>query len=255
MSRWKWALIAVAVVLVGVIAWRLIAQREAAGGGMGARGGAGGADQPVPVTVVPVEQKDVPIYLSALGTVQALNTVTVNAQVAGQIQSINFKEGQEVKAGDTIAVIDPRTFQAAVDQAAAKKKQDEAQLIASKSTLARYNELIKKNFVAAQDLENQNQLVRQQEALVAADDAAISTAKTQLGYTKITAPIDGIAGIRQVDVGNLITANASTGIVVLTQVHPLNVIFSLPEQDLEKVRAPPAPIRCRSARSTAPTRT
>jgi multidrug efflux system membrane fusion protein len=239
MSRWKWALIAVAVVLVGVIAWRLIAHREAAGGGMGMRGGAGGGnDQPVPVTVVPVEQKDVPIYLSALGTVQALNTVTVNAQVAGQIQSIDFNEGQEVKRGDTIAVIDPRTFQAAVDQAAAKKKQDEAQLTASKSTLARYTELIKKNFVAAQDLENQNQLVRQQEALVAADDAALTTAKTQLGYTKITAPIDGIAGIRQVDVGNLVTANSGTGIVVLTEVHPINVIFNLPEQDLEKVRTP-----------------
>jgi multidrug efflux system membrane fusion protein len=190
------------------------------------------------VTAVAVEQKDVPIYLSALGTVQALNTVTVNAQVAGQIQSINFKEGQEVKVGDTIAVIDPRTFQAALDQATAKKKQDEAQLIASKSTLARYNELIKKNFVAAQDLENQNQLVRQQEALVAADDAAIATAKTQLGYTKITAPIDGIAGIRQVDIGNLVTANSGTGIVVLTEVHPINVIFNLPEQNLDEVRAP-----------------
>ena len=240
MSRWKWALIAVAVVLVGVIAWPLIAHREAAGGGTGMRGGggAGGNDQPVPVTVVPVEQKDVPIYLSALGTVQALNTVTVNAQVSGQIQSINFKEGQEVKTGDTIAMIDPRTFQAALDQASAKKRQDEAQLTASKSTLARYTELIKKNFVAAQDLENQNQLVRQQEALVAADDAAISTAKTQLSYTKITAPIDGIAGIRQVDVGNLVTANSGSGIVVLTQIHPINVIFNLPEQDLEKVRAP-----------------
>jgi len=243
MSRWKWALIAVAVVLVAVVAWRLFAHREAAGGGIGMRGGAGvgGADQPVPVTVVPVEQKDVPIYLSALGTVQALNTVTVNAQVSGQIQSINFKEGQEVKAGDTIAVIDPRTFQSALDQAAAKKRQDEAQLTASKSTLARYTELIKKNFVAAQDLENQRQTVRQQEALVAADDAAISSARTQLSFTKITAPIDGIAGIRQVDVGNLISANGSTGIVVLTQVHPLNVLFSLPEQNIDLVRTSGSP--------------
>ncbi len=238
MSRWKWALTAVAVVLVGVIAWRLIANREAAGGGAGGRAGPGGNDAPVPVTVVPVEQKDVPIYLSALGTVQALNTVTISAQVSGQIQSINFKEGQEVKAGDTIAVIDPRTFQSALDQASAKKRQDEAQLTASKSTLARYTELIKKNFVAAQDLENQNQLVRQQEALVSADDAAISTARTQLGYTKIIAPIDGIAGIRQVDVGNLVTANSGSGLVVLTQIHPLNVVFSLPEQDLDEVRAP-----------------
>jgi multidrug efflux system membrane fusion protein len=142
-----------------------------------------------------------------------------------------------VKAGDLIAEIDPRTFQAAYDQAFAKKKQDEAQLSASRSTLARYEELIKKNFVAGQDLENQRQLVRQQEALVAADDAAAASARTQLGYTKITAPITGIAGIRQVDVGNLVTANSGTGIVVLTQIHPINVIFSLPEQNVEIVRS------------------
>ncbi|HKE46974.1 MAG TPA: efflux RND transporter periplasmic adaptor subunit [Rhodanobacteraceae bacterium] len=231
MSRWKWALVAAAVVLAGVIGWRLVAQRQTA-----AMRGQGANDAPVPVTVVPVEQKDVPVYLSALGTVQALNTVTVNAQVSGQLKSINFREGQEVKTGDLIAEIDPRTFQAALDQAVAKKKQDEAQLTASRSTLARYEELIKKNFVAAQDLENQHQLVRQQEALVAADDAAITTAKTQLGYTRITAPIDGIAGIRQVDVGNLVTANTGNGLVVLTQVHPINVIFNLPEQNLELVR-------------------
>jgi membrane fusion protein, multidrug efflux system len=232
MTRWKWALVAAAVVLAGVIGWRLVAQRQAT-----AQRGGGASDAPVPVTVVPVELKDVPVYLSALGTVQALNTVTVNAQVTGQLKSINFKEGQEVKAGDLIAEIDPRTFQAALDQAAAKKKQDEAQLSASRSTLGRYQELIKKNFVAAQDLENQNQLVHQQEALVAADEAAMSTARTQLSFTKITAPIDGLAGIRQVDVGNLVTANSGTGLVVLTEVHPINVIFNLPEQNLELVRA------------------
>ena len=232
MSRWKWALIVVAIVLVGVIAWRLLARRESA-----TTRGAGASDAPVPVTVVAVEQKDVPVYLSALGTVQALNTVTISAQVSGQLNSINFKEGQEVKAGQLIAQIDPRRFQAALDQAAAKKKQDEAQLSASRSTLARFEELIKKNFVAGQDLENQRQLVRQQEALVAADEAAASSARTQLGYTKITAPIDGIAGIRQVDVGNLVTANSGTGMVVLTQVHPINVIFNLPEQNLALVRA------------------
>ena len=231
MSRWKWALIVVAIVLVGVIAWRLLARRESA-----TTRGAGASDAPVPVTVVAVEQKDVPVYLSALGTVQALNTVTISAQVSGQLNSINFKEGQEVKAGQLIAEIDPRTFQSALDQAAAKKKQDEAQLSASRSTLARFEELIKKNFVAGQDLENQRQLVRQQEALVAADEAAASSVRTQLGYTKITAPIDGIAGIRQVDVGNLVTANSGTGLVVLTQVHPINVIFNLPEQNLALVR-------------------
>ena len=235
MSRWKWALIAIAIVLAGVVAWRVIAHRGASGG-FGTRGGPGGSEAPVPVTVVAVEQKDVPIYLKALGTVQALNTVTVSAQVSGQLKSINFTEGKEVKAGELIAEIDPRTFQAALDQAAAKKKQDEAQLSASRSTLARYEDLIKQHFVAAQDLENQRQLVRQQEALVAADDAAISSARTELGYTKITAPITGIAGIRQVDVGNLVTANSGTGIVVLTEVHPINVIFNLAEQYLDDVR-------------------
>jgi multidrug efflux system membrane fusion protein len=206
----------------------------------GARG-AGGNDAPVPVTVVAAEQKDVPIFLSALGTVQALNTVTVNAQVSGQLKALHFNEGEEVKKDSLIAEIDPRTFQAALDQALAKKKQDEAQLSASRSTLARYEELIKQHFVAAQDLENQRQTVRQQEALVAADDAAISSARTQLSFTRITAPIDGIAGIRQVDVGNLVTANGSTGIVVLTQVHPLNVVFSLPEQDIDRVRTSGSP--------------
>jgi multidrug efflux system membrane fusion protein len=233
MSRWKWALIVVAIVLVGLIAWRLAAERGKAG--IGARGG--GGEAPVPVTVVAVEQKDVPLYLKALGTVQALNTVTVGAQVAGQLKSINFQEGQELKTGDLIAEIDPRTFQAALDQMLAKKKQDEAQLSASRSTLRRYEDLIKQHFVAAQDLENQRQLVRQQEALIAADDAAAASARTELGYTKIKAPIDGVAGIRLVDVGNLVSANSGSGIVVLTEVHPINVIFSLPEQNLDLVRS------------------
>jgi len=236
MSRWKWLLIAIAVLVAGIVAWRLWSQRAPTA----ARGG-GASDAPVPVTVVAAESKDVPIFLNALGTVQALNTVTVNAQVSGQLMAIHFKEGEEVKQGSLIAEIDPRTFQAALDQALAKKKQDEAQLSASRSTLARYEELIKQHFVAAQDLENQRQTVRQQEALVAADDAAISSARTQLSFTKITAPIDGIAGIRQVDVGNLISANGSTGIVVLTQVHPLNVLFSLPEQNIDLVRTSGSP--------------
>ena len=177
-----------------------------------------------------------PVYLTALGTVQALNTVTVNAQVSGQLKALHFAEGQQIKQGDLIAEIDPRTFQSALDQANAKKKQDAAQLSASKSTLARYEDLIVKHFVSAQDLENQRQTVRQQEALVAADEAAASSARTQLGYTRITAPITGLAGLRQVDVGNLVQANGSTGIVVLTQIHPLNVMFTLPAQNLGEVR-------------------
>lgn len=232
MSRWKIALILVAVALVAVIGWRMYASRGTAGGAGWQRGG---DSAPVPVTVVAAIAQDVPVYLTALGTVQALNTVTVNAQVSGQLKALHFGEGQEVKQGQLIAEIDPRTFQAAYDQALAKKKQDIALLTASQSTLARYEELMKRNFVSGQDLENQRQSVRQQQAIVAADDAAISNAQTQLGYTRIVAPITGIAGIRQVDVGNLVSANG-TGIVTLTQVHPLNVMFTLPEQNLAAVR-------------------
>jgi len=244
MSRWKLVLIAVVVLVLALVGWRMFASR--AHTPADASGGAGSGAAPVPVTVEPVQARDVPVYLTALGTVQALNTVTVNAQVSGQLKAIRFDEGQEIAQGDVIAEIDPRTFQAALDQAVAKQKQDAAQLSASKSTLARYEELMKRNFVSGQDLENQRQTVRQQEALVAADAAAVSNARTQLGYTRITAPITGIAGIRQIDVGNLVQANGSTGIVVLTQVHPINVVFTLPAQDLEAVRtaqaATPLPV-------------
>lgn len=240
MSRfWKIALIAVAVIVVAGVGFRLLHKPAPAGSASvhAANKGKDGKDEtpPVPVTVVPVARQNVPVYLTALGTVQALNTVTVNAQVSGQLKALHFGEGQEVKQGQLIAEIDPRTFQAAYDQALAKKKQDMALLTASQSTLARYEELMKRNFVSGQDLENQRQSVRQQQAIVAADDAAISNAQTQLGYTRIVAPITGIAGIRQVDVGNLVSANG-TGIVTLTQVHPLNVMFTLPEQNLAAVR-------------------
>jgi multidrug efflux system membrane fusion protein len=239
MSRGKLIGVVVLVVIVGAVAWKFLGQ-----GGQPQSGQRGGdRDAPIPVTAVPAVAQDVPLFLTALGTVQALNTVTISAQVSGQLQTVHFAEGQEVKKGDLIAQIDPRTYQAALDQAIAKKRQDEAQLSASRSTLKRYEDLIGKNFVAAQDLENQRQTVRQQEALVAADDAAISNARTQLGFTKIVAPIDGLAGIRQVDVGNLVQANGSA-IVVLTQTRPLNVMFNLPQQDMAKVReADAAPLK------------
>ena len=238
MSRWKIALIVVVLLVAALVGWHIFSSHSASGGPGGMRGGGteGADSDPIPVTVVAATTQDVPVYLPAQGTVQALNTVTVNAQVSGQLKALHFAEGQEIKQGDLIAEIDPRTFQASLDQAAAKKKQDAAQLVASQSTLARYEELMKKNFVSAQDLENQRQTVRQQQALVAADDAAVSSAQTQLGYTRIVAPINGVAGIRGVDVGNLVTANG-TGIVTLTQIHPINVMFPLPEKDLESVRA------------------
>ncbi|UXI67452.1 efflux RND transporter periplasmic adaptor subunit [Tahibacter amnicola] len=232
MSRGKIAGILIAVALVGLIGWRAFS-----GSSTGNRRGPGGdPNAPVAVTAVAVATEDVPLTLDALGTVQALNTVTVRPQVGGQIDSIAFREGQEIKKGDVIAVIDPRTFQAQLDQATAKKKQDEALLGSAQSTLKRYEELMQKNFVAAQDLENQRHTVRQLQAQVGADDAAIANARVQLGYTTVRAPIDGLAGIRLVDEGNIVQSGQSAGIVVLTQVHPITVVFSLPEQHLALVR-------------------
>ena len=233
MSRWKILAVVAAVAVAGIIGYRLLSPA----GSAERRGGPGNdANRTIPVTAVPVAVEDVALHLDALGTVQALNTVTVRPQVGGQIDSIRFKEGQEIKKDDVIAVIDPRTYQSQLDQAVAKKKQDEAQLGAARSTLKRYEELIQRNFVAGQDLENQRHTVAQLEATVVADAAAIDNARTQLSYTTIRAPIDGLAGIRQVDVGNLVQGGQTNGIVVLTQVHPINVVFTLPEQNLELVR-------------------
>lgn len=229
MSRSKLIITVVAVLLVAAVAWRIV------GSSKNPRDGQNRDEGPIPVTAVAAATQDVPLFLTALGTVQALNTVTINAQVGGQLTALHFREGQAVKKGDLIAEIDPRTYQAALDQALGLKKQHEAQLAASRSTLKRYDELSGQKFVSAQDLENQRQTVRQQEAQVASDEAAISSARTQLGFTRITAPIDGLAGIRQVDVGNLVQANA-TAIVVLTQTQPINVMFNLPQQDMAKVR-------------------
>ena len=233
MTRGKWIAVAAATLIAGIIGWRLLGPGDSPQGRGEGRGRDG--DAPVPVTVVAATTRDVPVYLTALGTVQALNTVTVSAQVSGQLQAVHFTEGQQVQKGDLLAEIDPRSYKAALDQALARKKQDEAQLAASRGTLKRYQDLIDRNFVSAQDLENQRQIVRQQEAMIAGDLAAVDNARTQLSFTKIIAPIDGLAGIRQIDVGNLVQANGSA-IVVLTQVQPLNVIFNLPQQDMAKVR-------------------
>jgi multidrug efflux system membrane fusion protein len=206
------------------------------------RGGAQ-SDAPIPVTAVAAAVENVPLNLDALGTVQALNTVSVRPQVGGQIEAMLFREGQEIAKDDVIARIDARSYQAQLDQAVAKKKQDEAKLGGARSTLKRYEELIQKSFVAAQDLENQRHTVRQLEAVVASDEAAIASARVQLGYTTIRAPISGLAGIRQVDVGNIVQGGQSDAIVVLTQVHPITVLFTLPEQQLERVRAAGADLK------------
>ena len=190
----------------------------------------------IPVTVSAVSRRDVPIFLDSLGTVQASNTVAIHSQIDGKLQSVNFVEGQEVHKGDTLAVIDPRALQAALDQAVAKKSQDEAQLIAAQKDLDRFKTLVAKAAGTQQNVDQQQGKVDQLKATIEADDGAIESAQTQLSYTTITAPIDGRVGFRQVDAGNIIHANDSNPLTVLTQIRPSIAIFTLPQKDLADVR-------------------
>lgn len=241
MSRfWKIALIVVAVLVVAAVGVRLLhkpaAGSRAQAGAAAGKDGPGAKDaEPVPVTVEPVSVQNVPVYLTALGTVQALNTVTVNPQIGGLLMRLNFTEGQEVTKGQVLAEIDPRSLQAAYDQAAARKRQDAAQLATARSNLERSLDLAKQGYISKQDMDTLRNTVSQYEATVAADEAAINNARVQLGYTKVIAPISGLAGIRGVDPGNIVTTSSS--IVTLTEVHPINVIFPLPEQNVELVRS------------------
>jgi multidrug efflux system membrane fusion protein len=193
------------------------------------------ADGPVPVLATAAKLADVPIYLDAVGTIRALNTVTVRPQVDGKLLSVNFREGQDVKKGETIARIDPVTYQAQLDMAVGKKAQDEAQLANARVDLDRYEHLAATNSINRQQADTQRALVQQYEALVKSDQASIDNAAATLAYTNIVAPIDGRTGIRQVDEGNIVHASDTTGIVVLTQVKPIAVLFTLPQQQLATV--------------------
>jgi multidrug efflux system membrane fusion protein len=195
-----------------------------------------GAPLAVPVDTATATRQDVPITLTGLGTVQALNTVTVTARVDGQIQKIAFTEGQDVKTGDLLAQIDPRPFQAALDQAVAKKAQDVATLQNAKLDLKRFQDLAQKDFATHQQLDTQTALVATTTALIQGDQAAIDNAKTQLDYTTIEAPIDGRTGFRLVDQGNNVHATDTTGIVMITEIHPISVVFTLPEDELNAVQ-------------------
>jgi multidrug efflux system membrane fusion protein len=197
---------------------------------------AASAPATVPVDTATATRQDVPITLSGLGTVQGLNTVTVTARVDGQIQKIAFTEGQDVKTGELLAQIDPRPFQAALDQAVAKKAQDVATLQNAKLDLKRFQDLALKDFATHQQLDTQMALVAQTQALIQGDQAAIDNAKTQLDYTTIEAPIDGRTGFRLVDQGNNVHATDTTGIVMITQIHPISVVLTLPEDDLHSVQ-------------------
>jgi multidrug efflux system membrane fusion protein len=184
----------------------------------------------VPVTIAPVAKADFPVYLGGLGTVQGFNTVLVRTRVDGQIDKVAFKEGQLVKQGDLLVQIDPRPFQAALDQAKAKKAQDEANLANANLDLQRFTRL--GEFATRQQTDTQRSTVAQLTAQIAADDAAIFNAQTQVDYTTVKAPISGVAGLRQVDQGNIVNASTQTGIVSIAQIEPIAVVFTAPEEQL-----------------------
>jgi multidrug efflux system membrane fusion protein len=215
---------------LGYIAWTSLQQKQAAN--RGAR-----PDLPVPVLAATPRIQDVPVYLDAVGAVRALNNVLVRPQVDGKLIAVNFTEGQDVKKGDVLAEIDPVIYKAQYDQAVAKKAQDEAQLANQRLDLTRYQQLAASNAGSKQQADTQRAVVAQQEALVKADQAALDNAQATLGYTKIIAPLSGRVGLRQVDQGNIIHASDATGLVIITQLQPITVQFSLPQQQIVRVNA------------------
>ena len=206
-------------------------QQTQAASKAGRRGGPPATD-PVPVLATAARSQDVPVYLDGVGTARALNTVTVRSQVDGKIIAISFVEGQDVPQGFVLAKIDPTTYQAQYDQAVASKAKDEAQLANARVDFDRYTRLAATNAVNKQQLDTQKALVAQLEAQVKLDQAAIDNARAILSYTDVVAPIAGRTGIRLVDQGNLVRAADTTGIVILTQLRPISVFFSLPQQTL-----------------------
>src|ERR1700756_3051108 len=191
---------------------------------------------PVPVVAGTVTQHDVPIYLSGVGTVIAYNTDIVRAQIQGQIISINFTEGQTVHAGDLLAQIDPRPYQALIDQYTGNLERDQAQLKNAQANLTRYTTLGDKGWATPQLVETQQAQVGELQAAIKSDQALIDAAKVQLSYTRLTSPIDGVVGIRQIDVGNIISPSNTNGLVVVTQLDPISLIFTLPETSLPQIQ-------------------
>jgi multidrug efflux system membrane fusion protein len=197
---------------------------------------ASGPPPPVPVGVATVKQRDFPVYLTGLGSVTAFNTVSLKTRIDGQITQVNFVEGQDVKEGELLIQIDPRPYQVALEQAQANLQRDEAQLTNAKVQYERMKALFDGGVVAKQDLDTQEASFGQYEGTIAADKAAIDSAKLNLAYTRITSPINGRIGLRQVDIGNYVTAASGASMAVITQMRPIAIIFTLPEDQLQAVR-------------------
>src|ERR1700719_768069 len=227
----RWILPIAALAAAGYFGWQRLHGPDSATQAENAQKSAASARRPaVPVTIAPVVKADFPVYLTGLGTVQGFNTVVVRTRVDGQIDKIGFKEGQLVNQGDLLVEIDPRPSGAALDQAKAKKAQDEANLANANLDLQRYTKL--GEFATRQQTDTQRSTVAQLTAQIAADDAAIFNAQTQLDYTQVKSPIAGVVGLRQVDIGNIVNASNQTGIVTVAQIEPIAVIFTAPEDQL-----------------------
>jgi membrane fusion protein, multidrug efflux system len=221
-----WAMATLAIALGGlIVAGVAAAQQPAPSVGTPA----------VPVTTARVTKQDVPIYLRGLGSVQAVNSVLVRARVDGTLMQFPVTEGQDVKQGDLLAVIDPRPFQAALDAVTAKRAQDEADLANAKQDLGRYSSLAKQDFASHQQVDTQHAMVNRLTAMIAGDEAAVTNAKLNLSYCYITSPIQGRIGLRQVDPGNMVHASDSTAIVSIAQIQPISVVFTVPQESLPRI--------------------
>ncbi len=240
-ARW-WIVLIVAVVVIAVGATTLRRAKSTSAepaadtkDTRGAAPGRRGPTGPVPIVAAPVMQRDVPIYLRGLGSVTAYNTVTIKSRVDGELVKVNFKEGDEVKPGALLVQIDPRPFEVALHQAEATLARDQAQLVDAQVNYARYQKLGQEGVLAQQQVDTAKALVGQLEGTIGADKAQIENAKLQLSFTRITAPIAGRIGLRLVDPGNIVHASDPNGLLVITQLHPIAVLFTLPEDDLQSV--------------------
>jgi multidrug efflux system membrane fusion protein len=227
--RHRQLLLGAGVLLALVIAWVWVARKPARAAGPAA------GPTPVAVETAVTMRRDVPVYLEGLGNVQAFYTAKITARVDGELQRVGFSEGQLVKKGDLLAQIDPRPLQAALDQAIGMQAKDAAQLESAKHDLARYQMLAPQNLTSKQVLDTQQALVAQMQAQLQVDKATIDNARTQLAYTSILAPFSGRTGIRLVDPGNIVHAADTTGIVVVTQIQPISIVFTLPEDAIPQV--------------------
>jgi membrane fusion protein, multidrug efflux system len=238
---WPWlvALLVIAVIAGAVwYAWPKAA--DAPGGSNTPGGGKGGrfdatGKTPLPVVAAPATKGSIDVYLNALGSVTPRNVVTVKTRVDGQLMSVSFSEGQIVKAGDLLAQIDPRPFQVALTQAIGQQAKDQALLKNAQLDLERYRTLLSQDSISKQQVDTQEALVRQYEGTVQSDQGAVDSAKLQLTYSRVTAPITGRVGLRQVDPGNVVHASDTTGLVIITQLQPMTVVFPIPEDDVPRV--------------------